>query len=155
MMRFRAIAFLLVGACVVLVGVLAAIAQAAPSSKPFEIIPGSFHITLAGDQAGAHADMTTAFDFAHETNGRTDNDARTTIVNLPAGFMGNNTAVPTCTGAQLINNIVDPRTEEPYGTQCPPASQVGTITLVINADSSTGPVRARYPSTTWKRPVLV
>ena len=43
----------------------------------------------------------TSFDFAHEGDGRTYNDVRTTS-ELPAGFDANDTAVPTCTDAQLV-----------------------------------------------------
>ena len=94
-------------------------AMAKPSEHPFEIVPGSFHITPSTTQAGAHADLTTTFDFAHNALGETYNDLRTTVVNLPPGFLGSNTAVPTCTDAQLSS--------EP--AQCPLDTQVGEITL--------------------------
>jgi hypothetical protein len=98
---------------------------AAPSNRPFAIKRGSFHITASTYQAGAHADLTTSFDFAHKASveEETYNDVKNTIVNLPAGFIGNNTAVPTCTDAQLA-------TKNEFGfTQCPAASQVGVISL--------------------------
>lgn len=71
-------------------------AVAEPSKTPLEILPGSFRFTPSTYQAGAHSDWTTTFDFKHTASGRTFNDVRTTVVNLPAGFVGNNTAVPTC-----------------------------------------------------------
>ena len=80
-------------------------AAAEPSAHPLEIVPGSFQITPSTDQAAAHEDLTTSFDFAHSGAGltaKTYNDVKTTVVNLPAGFIGSNTAVPTCTDAQLI-----------------------------------------------------
>ena len=43
--------------------VFAGSAWAAPSVHPFGIVPGSFHFTTSSDQAGAHADWTTAFEF--------------------------------------------------------------------------------------------
>jgi hypothetical protein len=98
-------------------------AAANPSETPFAIEPGSFHITPSSSQAGAHADLVTHFNFNHEANEEenTYNDLRTTIVNLPPGFIGNDTAVPTCTDAQLA------------GTgelaECPADSQVGQISL--------------------------
>jgi hypothetical protein len=108
---------------------LAGPAAAKPSEHPFEIVPGSFHMTASTNQAGAHEDLTTSFDFAHKNNGQTFNDVRTTVVNLPAGFMGNNTAVPTCTDAQLQTiNPEDPAEIEP---DCPIASQVGTISVEL------------------------
>ena len=95
-------------------------AAAKPSEQPFEVVPGSFHVTPSNTRAGGHADLTTSFDFAHEGSGRTYNDVRTIVTNLPVGFDANDTAVPTCTDAQLIGG----------GEQlsaCPIASQVGTI----------------------------
>ncbi len=108
-----------------------------PSEHAFEIIPGSFHFVQSGDAAAAHENWTTSFDFAHEqkqpgeensNNTNTYNDLRTVIVNLPPGFIGSNTAVPTCTDAQLLAAA---------GTlgiaaRCPLASQVGMISFEIN-----------------------
>jgi hypothetical protein len=110
-----------------LAGAASSVAQ--PNSEhPFEIVPGSFHITASTYQAGAHADWTTAFDFAHSKAGKTFNDVKDTVVNLPAGFMGNANkfAFPTCTDAQLANAYAGL-------TECPIASQVGTITLDLTA----------------------
>jgi len=102
---------------------LSASAIAAPSSHPFEIAPGSFHVTPSTTQAAAHEDLTTSFDFAHEASGVTDNDVRTIVVNLPAGFDGSNTAVPTCSDQQLLANggITG------FAAECPQGSQVGLI----------------------------
>jgi hypothetical protein len=114
---------------VVLVGVLllAAPAGAAPSAHPFEIVPGSFHVSTATGQAAAHADLTVSFDIAHEgANGPNYNDLRTVVTNLPPGFIGNNTAVPTCTLAELIGNR---RLGQPGNPRCSPATQVGVISF--------------------------
>jgi hypothetical protein len=99
-------------------------ALAKPSSEPFEIIPNSFQFVPSNGAAAAHADWTTSFDFAHEADQQPDNDVRTIVVRLPAGFDASNTAVPTCTQAQLIG---DAGVGERTGVQCPAASQVGTI----------------------------
>jgi hypothetical protein len=112
-------------------------AIARPSEEPFEITPGSFHITPSTNQAAAHEDLTTSFDFAHEESGKeagkTHNDARTIVVNLPPGFNGNNTAVPTCTQSELVGLLG-------FESECPPASQVG----IIEAQLSVSGVPARY-----------
>ncbi len=76
------------------------------------------------DRAGAHADLTTSFDLAHEPSGRTDNDLRTAIVNYPPGIVGNNTAVPTCSDSQLIGGSESL-------PACPIASQVGLISFEV------------------------
>jgi hypothetical protein len=116
---------------------------AEPSEKPFEILPATFHLTPSTDQAAAHADLTTTFNFAHElnTSEKTHNDLKDVVVNLPPGFVGNNTVVPTCTAAQLLAQA------EPdgIGTQCPPASQVGTITIDLTTGPGTSPVRSTFP----------
>jgi hypothetical protein len=100
-----------------------AVAVAQPSSKPLEIEPGSFHFTSSSPQAGAHADWTTTFDFTHNGKGNTFNDVRNVLVNLPPGFVGNNTAVPTCTAARLLTAMP----QAPHLPDCPAASAVGQI----------------------------
>jgi hypothetical protein len=136
MMRFRASIAVVFGVCVVLAGVLAAAAVAAPSSKRFEIVPGSFHITPSTLQAGAHADLTTTFDFKHNAAGKTFNDLRTQVTSLPPGFIGSVTTIPTCTGAQLLGL-------GGAGPECPIVSQVGTISFDLTLASS--PVKSTFP----------
>ena len=106
-------------------------ASARPSERPFEILPESFHITHSTSQAGAHEDLTTSFDFAHEQVGdtvKTDNDVRTISVNLPAGFDASDTAVPTCTDAELVGGFTGANGQLPT---CPVASQVGMVSFEI------------------------
>jgi hypothetical protein len=72
--------------------------------------------TLA-HQAGAHPDLTTNFVFA--TKGGVlgpapDGSVREIQVNLPAGLVGNTTAVPRCS-------------QEEFALPCPPNSQVGVV----------------------------
>ncbi len=112
--------------CLVFVGS----AFAVPSEHPFELVPGSFSFTTASSQAAAHANWVTTLDFAHdERSQQTYNDARDIVVNLPAGFVGNNTAVPTCTQAELLQVAG----KETTVAGCPIASQVGQISLLIDA----------------------
>jgi hypothetical protein len=131
-MRFKATVPLTVLASLLCMWILPAAVKAEPSEHPFEIVPGSFRFTPSGDQAAAHSDWVTSFDFAHEEpSGHTYNDLRTIVVNLPAGFDASDTAVPTCTDAQLlaIGGI-----HEAIG-QCPVASQVGQISLELQLHS--------------------
>jgi hypothetical protein len=115
----------LLGAC--LTAALApAAAQAAPSTHPFEITPGSYHFTPSTLQAGAHENLTVAFDFAHEKNEKTYNDVRNIVVNLPPGFTASDTAVPTCSDAQLEGHTLE------YA-ECPPDTQIGTISVDLAA----------------------
>jgi hypothetical protein len=119
---------LVVGVLGVLVGCFGCVGASAAlnSTEPFEVVPGSFRQLVSTVQAGAHADFTTRLDFVHDAQGRTHNDAREIIVNLPAGFSGNNNAVPTCTFGQLL------AAGERTGNNCPPASQVGVISFEAN-----------------------
>ncbi len=118
--------------------------------RPFAIEPGSFHITASSYQAGAHADLTTAFDFEQTASGEeaTFSDVKTTVVNLPPGFLGSATAVPTCTDAQLSY-----RQAGGLGTLCPPESQVGVIHFDLGepgrpaAVHYTGPVYSMQSNT--------
>jgi hypothetical protein len=118
----------------------AGVAVAKPSEHPFEIVPGSWHFEPAANQdtadpfqAGAHANWVFSFDFAHQEggseNGVTFNDLRSVTNEFPAGFDASNTAVPTCTEAQLL--AVNPRAPEGFLPSCPVASQIGTISLEI------------------------
>ncbi|HWY17923.1 MAG TPA: hypothetical protein VNY27_04340 [Solirubrobacteraceae bacterium] len=103
-------------------------AGAIPSKHPFEIIPGSFHFIPSTLQAGAHGDLTTSFDFAHNASGNTFNDVRTIVVNVPAGFTANNTAAPTCSDTQLAS------------LRCPPATTVGRISLTVTGETYSVPL---------------
>jgi hypothetical protein len=120
---------IVVGGCAAVLGLALspAGAYAEPSSLPFGILPGSFQVATSTLQAGAHEDLTTSFDFAHDANGKTHNDVRTVVYNLPAGFDASNTAVPTCPLAALLGFTGE-------GGQlptCPIASQVGQISFEI------------------------
>jgi hypothetical protein len=119
---------------VVMVLAFAAPAAARPSEHPFAIVPGSFHFTPSNDRAGAHADWVTSFDFAHEAGGATYGDARDIAVNIPGGFDASDTAVPTCTQAQLLeqNPEVIGKGESQELPDCPVASQVGLLSIELS-----------------------
>jgi hypothetical protein len=107
--------------CVLAFVAVPVVAVGEPNTKhPFAIEPGSFHVTASSYQAGAHANLTTTFTFDHAPvpEEQIYNDLKTTIVNLPPGFIGSDTAVPTCTDVELLSEA-----------RCPPATQIGTITL--------------------------
>jgi hypothetical protein len=140
-MRSKSVVLLAVAVAAVLACVLPGSACARPSEHPLEIIPGSFRFEPSSDQAAAHANWITSFDFAHEPSGETDDDLRTVLVNLPVGFDASNTAVPTCTDAQLLS---------PGGNgleigQCPVASQVGQIELELNFHLDEAPEELTVP----------
>ena len=119
---------LLVG-CLLFLFVFPVGAGAAPSSVPFGIEPGSFHFVSGSEQAGAHSNWAMSFNFGHEPDGSTFNDLRSVVNEFPTGFDASNTAVPTCTEAQLLAK--NPIAPEGYLPDCPVASQVGQITSEI------------------------
>jgi hypothetical protein len=116
-----------------------------PSEHPFEVVPGSFHFETSSAEAGAHTDWVFSFDFAHELNGTTFNDLRTVVNNFPAGFDASNTAVPTCTDAQLLSTNV--HTVEGELSNCPLASQIGdlSVEVFINPTSTEPPYQLTIP----------
>ncbi len=148
-MRLRA-AFtpLALGVCLLVAGILSAGAEAVPSPNPFALIPGSFQVVPSTTEAGAHEDLTVTFDFAHGESGpmqgRTYNDVKETVVELPPGFLGNTTAVPTCTASHLLepNNDAN-RSAFGFGANCPGDTQVGTITFDLTIGST--PERWTFP----------
>jgi len=138
--RLLSVACVAVSAGLLCVGV----AWGKPSEHLFEIVPGSFHFTPTSMQAGAHGDWVTSFDFAHDEEGESYNDARNIQVNLPAGFDASDTAVPTCTQAQLLSLNPAAQGQLP---NCPIASQVGMLKLVLNVGSGSPPqpIRSDVP----------
>jgi hypothetical protein len=130
-----------VGVCLMGV-VLPSTVWGKPSEHPFEIVPGSFHFGPLITQAGAHADWNVSFDFAHEVSGATYNDVRNIVVNVPAGFDASNTAVPTCTQAQLL--ATSPASLTGELPDCPIASQVGQLSLEFFS-TDTEPIALTVP----------
>ena len=125
-MRARAL-----GASVLMVALFPAGAEA------FALKPGSFKITPSTLEAGAHEDLTTAFKFVHNGAGETQGNVKTTKVELPPGFVGSNTAVPTCTASELEAPSAQGTS---YGVACPPESQIGTISFTLNLEGIPSPV---------------
>jgi hypothetical protein len=103
-----------------------AIAALAPAVSPasaadkFGIVPGSFTATTSSDQAGAHADATTAFVFNTGTNGSPVDAIKDIVVDLPPGIVGNPESFPRCNAGQLVNQPTP---------LCPVNSQLGEVRL--------------------------
>ncbi len=137
----------LLAAVIALVAGLAAagVAVAYPAEHPFEIVPGSFGFVPSTLQAGAHADWVTTLNFAHDENEATYGDAKDVVVNIPAGFDASDTAVPTCTNAQLLKYS----TNIPALPDCPVASQIGQLEVILDVSSgqagADGPERVTVP----------
>ena len=107
-------------------GVCLLLALAAPGSAgAFALKPGSFKITPSTSQAGAHGDLTTTFKLVHNAAGETQGNLKTTSVELPPGFVGSDTAVPTCNASAIL--------QVPPGghASCPADTQIGTISFAL------------------------
>jgi hypothetical protein len=112
-------------------------AQGKPNTNPAKHFGvEKFAVTPSTDQAAAHEDLTTSFDFAHAAKGETVDDVRTVVVELPPGFIGNNTAVPTCTDAQLLETDQN----RPRTAACSPASVIGRISFKLGGEDFAVPL---------------
>jgi hypothetical protein len=81
--------------------------------------------SLSDYQAGAHADFTTEFALKTEFPSGEVAQTRDVVVKLPPGLIGNPTAIPTCTLAQLA------------AFECPLQSQVGLTEYSLRSSGTT------------------
>jgi uncharacterized repeat protein (TIGR01451 family) len=100
------------------------------ASPAWGLVPGSsaFQVALSDDQAGAHADMLTNFNFNTDAEGGVFGDLKDTVVDLPVGFAGDPQAAPTCSAAQLA--AIPPGGFD-LENECPLESQIGTATIGV------------------------
>ncbi|MET0601514.1 MAG: hypothetical protein ABW167_05945, partial [Baekduia sp.] len=111
----------------------ALVLSSTPAHADFGFVPGSFFADsfdpqLGGPdtQAGAHpAEATTDFRLNLKPGGLPDESLRNVRVDLPAGFVGNPEAVPTCSRGTLDAFLGTP------GVACPVTSQVGVAVITI------------------------
>jgi hypothetical protein len=111
--------------------VLAGSAQADPSEYGLKEVGAS----TSTDQAGAHPDFESSFVLktVGEEGKLLPSTTQRTIFELPAGLLGNPTAIPTCSAAQLIGtDIEDPSN----ATGCPQDSQVGVTQIVLKSENN-------------------
>jgi hypothetical protein len=93
--------------------VLAAAAEPAAATEPIT----SFGVSTSTSQAGGHPDLSASVTLAEPGEPEA---AENVEINFPEGVFGNPNAVPTCTVSDFALS------------QCPLASQVGTVTLHAN-----------------------
>ena len=77
-------------------------------------------VSLSSAQAGVHADMTISFELS-EKGGQPYAITRDVTIELPPGAIGNPQAVPTCSVAELGNDL--------FESHCPFSSQVGFVAI--------------------------
>jgi hypothetical protein len=83
-------------------------------------------------QAGAHPDATASLRFDAGPNGAPLDNVKDVRVDLPAGFIGDPTAVPACPRDAFVATYRDSVAAEPLTDGCPVPSQVGVATLTLN-----------------------
>jgi hypothetical protein len=118
--RTRRVAAWLAAPCLaVLLGL-----AATPARADLGFEPGSVQLTTSTIQAGGHPDVTTAFSFKTFVDAQnhtvTDGNVKDIQVQLPAGVIGNATAMGRCHRDQLLDG------------RCPIDSQVGIGTITLD-----------------------
>jgi hypothetical protein len=116
--------------------VLGVFASAAPAD--FGIVPGSFTASSASSQAGAHADVTTAFALNSHPDpsflgarDASDGNPRDVVVQIPPGLAGNPQAYPKCSYDDLESNA------------CPPDAQIGVASVALEPFPFSNPLTQR------------
>ena len=112
------------------------------SSAPaaYGVVPGSVVSALSSTQAGAHANITTAFTLTTGPFEEPVFDPKDVEFDVPLGLVGDAVGMPQCTQARLAegSNIF---------AACPADTQVGTATLALRINVA-GPILAEgqtYP----------
>ena len=93
---------------------------APPVSAAFSI--ANFSVSSTSSVAGAHPDLTTDLTFSTTSSGSQvfpDGNVRNLTVDLPAGLVGDPTAVPQCKQSDFSQNA------------CPAASQIGSVAIKL------------------------
>jgi hypothetical protein len=95
----------------------AAASAAAPGVAFAQFGVASFGSSLSSDQAGAHADFTTSFALNTEALGNPEGQLRDVAITLPAGLIGDPSAIERCSLESL------------QALHCGPRAQVGELSL--------------------------
>ena len=105
------------------------------SSAPaaYGIVPGSLVAALSSTQAGAHANITTAFTLTTGPFEYPVFDPKDVEFDVPLGLVGDAVGAPQCTQARLEEGGIS-------FASCPADTQVGTATLTLRVDIAGGSV---------------
>jgi hypothetical protein len=97
---------------------LALSAAPAPAFAEFGF-DGTPTVSLSTTQAGGHPDLTTSFTLNRRPDGYPDGNLKDAVFDLPPGIVGDPTAFPKCSLAQLHSNA------------CPDGAQIGQVTVTL------------------------
>jgi hypothetical protein len=112
-----------------------------PNSTTLWIDPPAWRLAPV-DQAGAHPDGSATMWFRRGESGNYPEGSVDNIyAELPAGFVGDPTAVPKCTAEQFAHKPV----------RCPPETQVGVVTLYLTAVPIFSPDGTNYGNSNEER----
>jgi hypothetical protein len=106
-------------ALIYLLALAAGASATAPGVAFAQFGVASFSSSLSSNQAGAHADFTTSFALNTEALGNPDEQLRDVAVTLPAGLIGNPSAIERCSLESLQE------------LRCSPHAQVGELSLSL------------------------
>ncbi len=121
-----------------LLAALLLLAWCRTASADLAIEPGAggFKVETSSNQAGAHADLTTAFKFTTNSYAEPGANLRNVSVELPPGFVGAPAAVPTCDPNLLTSKSGG------FESECPVDTQVGNTTVRLTvAEGRSGSFR--------------
>lgn len=104
--------------------VLGSSAHADPDEYGIE----SASASASSAEAGQHPDFTVSLRLKVDPDGNLPSTTQNLHFDLPPGLLGNPTAVPPCTSAQLVTtDVTDPSNE----AGCPQASQIGIVEVEL------------------------
>ncbi len=118
-----------------LAATLASVALAATTAQAD---PSEYGIESAGAnvstlQAGDHPDFTVSLRLKTDSEGELHSASQDLFFELPPGLLGNPTAIPTCTAAQLATVDINDKSNN---TGCPQASQVGVTEIEVFGENN-------------------
>jgi hypothetical protein len=131
-----------------LVALIACTCVLVPASSAFGafgLVPGGFEFAAlnedgsVGTQAGSHPfQVVTKVMFNRTSSERPDGDLKDVHVDLPAGFVGNATAVPQCTEEAFQTKEPEPPGPFLNHASCPASTQVGLLDAITSVGAFGG-----------------
>jgi hypothetical protein len=92
---------------------------------------GSVMAAISSNQAGAHANLTTAFTLATSEPDALPAEPRDIRFDLPPGLVGNTVGMPRCTMGNILNLEKNPK-------GCPSDTMVGMAVVTVNTQEGAG-----------------
>ena len=97
----------------------------------FGPVPGSVRLLTSTNQAGAHADVTSAFTLNTSETDEVAASPKDVRFDVPPGLVGNTVGMPRCTMQRVIEQLRNPNS-------CPGDTMVGTVVVTLTEGASRG-----------------